>query len=75
MQKESGNRTSTSQEGHADQATRAAAASALQSLAGKIRSGCSEGFSSAFLWGRFEATASQCPKSHRRCGFHRDLKY
>lgn len=67
---------STSQEVHATVVTAAeaaaAAASALQSLEGKIRSGCSGGFASAFLWGRFGAAASQCPKSHKPCGFHKD---
>lgn len=52
---------------------RRVAASALQSPVGRTRSGCSEGFSSAFLWGKFGAAASQCPKSQRQCGFHKDL--
>lgn len=65
------NRTSISQ---VYQASDAVAANALQSLEGKIHSGCSEGSSSASLWGRFGAVASQCPKSHRQCGFHKDLR-
>lgn len=64
------NRTSTSQEHRASDEV---AANASQSLEGRIRSGCSEGSSSAFLWGRFGAVASQCPKSHTQCGFHKDL--
>ncbi|KAM9040991.1 uncharacterized protein AAG666_007994 [Megaptera novaeangliae] len=64
------NRTSISQEHRASDEV---AANALQRLEGRVRSRCSEGFSSAFLWGRFGAVASQCPKSHRQCGFRKDL--
>ena len=65
------NRTSISQK---HQASDEVAVNALQSLEGRICSGCSEGFTSAFLWRRFGAAASQCSKSqsHRQCDFHKD---